>query len=99
MHIRFRPEAGEELAEAAAYLTQRSPRAAEKFLVDIAGASDLLLRFPHASPLIRGGFRRALLRSFAYQLIYRVEGEVIRVYAVAHLKRRPGYWRKRMPRG
>jgi plasmid stabilization system protein ParE len=96
MRVRFEPEAAEELAEATAYLADRSTRAAERFLADVAGAQELLLQFPHAGPPLRNNLRRILLRIFPYQLIYRVEGEEIRVYAVAHLRRKPGYWRKRI---
>jgi toxin ParE1/3/4 len=37
-----------------------------------------------------------LIKRFPYQLIYRVEADTITVYAVAHLKRKPGYWRDRL---
>ena len=40
--------------------------------------------------------RRLLLKVFPYRIIYRVEGEEIVVYAVAHVRRRPGYWRQRV---
>lgn len=98
MRVRFDPEAAEELAEAARYLADRSPDLAERFLSDVAGAKDLLLRFPHASPPLRGGLRRVLLKTLPYQLVYRVEGDEVRIYAVAHLKRKPGYWRRRVQR-
>jgi plasmid stabilization system protein ParE len=96
MRVRFEPEAAEELAEATAYLTDQSARAAEGFLADVAAAAKLLLQFPGAGSPLRGNFRRLLLKTFPYQLIYRVVEEDIRIYAVAHLKRRPGYWQKRL---
>jgi hypothetical protein len=37
-----------------------------------------------------------LLKIFPYQLIYRVDGDEIRVFAVAHVRRRPGHWRRRL---
>ena len=41
--------------------------------------------------------RRVLVRGFPYQIVYgRLPGE-LRVFAVAHLHRRPGYWRARLP--
>jgi len=36
--------------------------------------------------------RRALLPRFPYAVIFMDLGEHIRVLAVAHAKRRPGYW-------
>jgi plasmid stabilization system protein ParE len=96
MELRFEPDAGEELEEATAYFARQSAGTGERFLSDMARTRELLLQFPGAGPPVRGNFRRILLRVFPYQLIYRVEGEVVRIYAVAHLKRRPGYWRKRL---
>jgi mRNA-degrading endonuclease RelE of RelBE toxin-antitoxin system len=37
------------------------------------------------------------LKIFPYRLIYGVDGEEVVVYAVAHVRRKPGYWRKRIP--
>jgi hypothetical protein len=43
--------------------------------------------------------RRVVVRGFPYQLVYgALNGELI-VFAVAHLHRRPGYWRARLGRG
>jgi len=39
--------------------------------------------------------RRILLRRFPYQIVYRLKPDGIVVVAVAHLKRRPGYWKSR----
>jgi plasmid stabilization system protein ParE len=96
MRVRFVPEADEEVSEATAFLFERSPRAAERFLADVDHAIQLLLRFPRlGSPLPRN-LRRLLLKVFPYRIIYRIEGDEIVVYAVAHVRRRPGYWRKRV---
>jgi plasmid stabilization system protein ParE len=96
MRLRFEPEAAKELAEATAYLADQSARTAEGFLADVAAAKMLLLQFPGVGSPLHRNARRLLLKTFPYQLIYRVVNEDIRVYAVAHLKRKPGYWRKRL---
>jgi plasmid stabilization system protein ParE len=36
--------------------------------------------------------RRVMIRRFPYSIVYRVDGEDIRILAVAHQHRRPGYW-------
>ena len=97
MRVVFVPQAREEILEAAAYYRDRSSQAAERFSGDIAGTVDLLLQFPGVGTSISRNARRLLLKNFPYHFIYRVEGDEIRVYAVAHLKRKPGYWRKRLP--
>jgi toxin ParE1/3/4 len=96
MDVRFEPEAAEELSEATAYYSMRSVRLAERYLTDVDGAIDLLLRFPGAGAPLPGNLRRLSLKVFPYRLIYRIQGEEIRVYAVAHVRRRPGYWRRRI---
>jgi toxin ParE1/3/4 len=42
--------------------------------------------------------RRLLLERFPYALIVDVRPETRLVLAVAHLRRRPGYWRARAPK-
>jgi plasmid stabilization system protein ParE len=39
--------------------------------------------------------RRVLVPRFPYQVVYRLMSTEIVIVAVAHLKRRPGYWRRR----
>ena len=39
--------------------------------------------------------RRFLVTRFPYQVVYRVRPNEIVVVALAHLKRRPGYWKHR----
>ena len=39
--------------------------------------------------------RRLLVSRFPYQIIYRVRPRKIVVVALAHVKRRPGYWKDR----
>jgi hypothetical protein len=34
--------------------------------------------------------------NFPFHLVYRLSGSVLRVIAVAHTSRRPGYWRDRL---
>jgi hypothetical protein len=39
--------------------------------------------------------RRCHLKRFQYGLIYRVNGDVIEIVAVAHDRQKPEYWRNR----
>ena len=70
--------------------------AAEGFLEDLADAKDRVLQFPHGGSKIGKGARRLLFRRYSYQLIYRVTADEIIGIAVAHLSRRPNYWRRRV---
>jgi plasmid stabilization system protein ParE len=43
----------------------------------------------------RGSLRRVSLHRFPYNLIYYVSAGEVRVIALAHQRRRPGYWAHR----
>lgn len=96
MRVIYEPAASEELREAVAwYLTEAGPRQAEVLIRDIDARLALLMQHPLAGTPSPNNIRSMPLRVFPYTLHYRVEGDVIRIFAVAHQKRRPGYWQKR----
>jgi plasmid stabilization system protein ParE len=43
------------------------------------------------------GTRTCPLRRFPYHVVYVEEATAVLVVAVAHNRRRPGYWRRRLP--
>lgn len=102
--IRLDPEAEEELASAHARYEASVPGLGEE-LADAVGL--LLIRIqehPRAFPLTAGvsrtlGVRRAVLGRFPFSVIFLELPEEIRVLAIAHQRRRPGYWRSRLRRG
>jgi toxin ParE1/3/4 len=96
MRYSLHPEAREDLREAAEFYRERAGNAlALALLEDFERAIGLLLEHPAVGPIWRHGKRRWLLTRFPYSLIYAVAGDEIRILAVAHRSRRPGYWRGR----
>jgi plasmid stabilization system protein ParE len=97
MIITYEPAARDEIRSALDYITSESGLAAAgAFLTDLLAAERLIGDFPNAHPRTFAGCRRILCAHFPYQLVYRIEAAEIVIYAVAHLKRRPGYWKKRL---
>ena len=96
MTVVYDPAAAQELQDALDYYASISHRLSGRLLDDVEAAVQRIVEMPGAWPPLRGGLRRCLLSVFPYQIIYRVEGEAIRVLAIAHHRRRPGYWRKRI---
>lgn len=66
--------------------------AADEFVNELDRALGLLNRFPELGHASASNTRTLALHSFPYSLIYRLQGDLIRVIAVAHHSRRPGYW-------
>jgi plasmid stabilization system protein ParE len=93
--LRFHDEATAELEEALDWYAVRSPDAQRAFAMAIDHSLASLLAGPLRFAQVMPGFRAVRVEKFPYQLIYRVTGEVAIVVAVAHLKRQPGYWKRR----
>lgn len=53
--------------------------------------------YPAMWPPDLHGTRACRLRKFPYRLVYVEELARVLVFAVAHNRRRPGYWRRRLP--
>jgi len=90
------PEAQLDLREAAGFYRDRGGSAlAQSLLAEFEHAASLLLQHPQLGAAWRHGKRRMLLQHFPYSIIYSVAPDELRILAVAHHRRRPGYWRRR----
>ena len=96
MIYEFHPEAEQEFIEAAAYYEQNVTSLGERFGSEVRRTIDRLLEYPKLGSPIDADLRRLRLTRFPYFLIYSFTSELLRVVAVAHAHRRPGYWRSRV---
>ncbi len=92
--------ASAEMAEAAAWYDERVSGLGERFLGETEGAfaridETPLTGSPWRHRRLPDGVRRMFLRSFPYSAVYILEPRLV-IVAVAHVRRRPGYWVKRL---
>jgi len=66
-----------------------------QFSLELDEAVEWIVESPHRFAPIEDNIRRALLQSYPYAVIYREADKEVLILAIAHGKRRPGYWRKR----
>jgi plasmid stabilization system protein ParE len=92
------PLADAEIEEAAAFYDSRRTGLGRDFVGEIQAAFDQISRQPEAYPVMQRGTRAKLLARFPYSLLFRIEGDTLRIYAAMHQHRRPGYWLGRVPR-
>jgi plasmid stabilization system protein ParE len=71
-------------------------RAAEMFLDEVDRAIERIGAHPGQFPGHASGTRRIVLQRFPYLLVFRETAAGVEVIAVAHGRRRPGYWRDRV---
>jgi plasmid stabilization system protein ParE len=93
--VRFHPAAQQDADEAAAWYAERSVRAAVRFLDELDRVIDLIAHSPDRFRVFDADLRRAIFRRFPFYLVFRADDATVVVLAVAHGKRRPGFWRNR----
>ncbi len=89
------PDAVEEAQAAWQWYLERSQSAADSFLAEIDHGIEAISKAPERWPLFVHGTRRYLFRRLPFQIVYRVANYRIEVVAIAHGRRRPGYWKTR----
>ena len=96
MKVSTHPLAADELVDAAVHYAREG---------SIALGSDLITEFERCVALLQahpglgavwgGRFRRLPIRRFPYSVVYLWSGDALRIIAIAHQRRRPGYWQDR----
>jgi plasmid stabilization system protein ParE len=97
LRVRLSEPASEELTEAVRWYESRRPGLGAELLEAVTATLELIDGQPEigAAAYADPETRRALIQRFPYQVVYRPEQHGVVVIALAHLKRRPGYWKHR----
>jgi plasmid stabilization system protein ParE len=96
MRARFVESARQELLSQIAYYAAINPRTGRQFRQAVESAVIRATAFPNAGTPSRQQTRRVFVRRFPFAIVYRVEGDEIAIYAVAHHAREPDYWSVRL---
>ena len=94
--IEYHPLAKLELQESARWYDDRMTGLGFEFLLEVKSAESKIQKNPDTWPNYEEGTKRFLLKKFPYAIIYLVTEDRIQFIAVAHCKRKPGYWKRRM---
>ena len=93
--VEILPDAEAEIREAFLWYFARSPIAADAFRTETLGAIDRLGINALMWSEDEDAIRRNVLRHFPYTVPYEIRGNTVTGLAVAHQRRKPGYWRER----
>jgi plasmid stabilization system protein ParE len=91
----FHPAATAELEESIEWYAAQSPSAARAFCVAMELALASIAANPERFAFVDERHRACNLQRFPFQIIFHHREDHIRVLAVAHARRRPGYWQDR----
>lgn len=90
------PSALAELKSSISWYLERNEVTANKFVQEIDRAIELILASPQRWPTGDFDTRKFVLRRFPYAVIYYERKSVVRILAIAHGHRQPGYWKDRV---
>jgi toxin ParE1/3/4 len=94
--LSFHPEARMEALEAFDWYSQRSQQVAGAFEEELRDAGRAIEHAPELWAPYLSGTRRYLMKRFPFVVIYRVASGRIEIVAIAHGRRKPGYWKWRL---
>ena len=97
--IKYHEAAESELLNEIGYLELQAKGLGRRFQSEVRRAARFMGQFPESAEELAPGIRKRALRSFRYSLIYSIEKDCLLVLAVAHHRRRPQYWARRVRKG
>jgi plasmid stabilization system protein ParE len=91
----LRPDAEEEIQEAASWYQDRGGGLASEFLRALDACLASVARRPLQYPLVHGEKRRALLRRFPYAVVFAADDDEVVILGCLHCRRDPRRWADR----
>lgn len=93
--VRFLGEAQEELLEQISYYEEHQKGLGDRFRESVEAALTLASVHPKLGSPWKLRTRRVFIKGFPFSIVYRIEHAELIVFAIAHFRRRPTYWRGR----
>ncbi len=93
--IEYLSGARADFDEAFDWYAERSVGAAIRFASAVEVALEAVVKDPDRFPRVSGGCAYCALRRYPFRIVFRNDPQRLVVVAIAHAKRRPGYWRIR----
>jgi plasmid stabilization system protein ParE len=102
VNLRILADAEAEIDSAILFLNEQSPGLGNRYLDEVSQTLEAIvvqpLRFAKLETLPSDEpYRRALLKTFPYAVVFEVIEHDIHVVAVVHTSREPNYWLARLP--
>jgi plasmid stabilization system protein ParE len=94
--VSFHEEASAEFEAAFEWYYLRSEFVASRFVEEMNTAIAAISNAPQRWPIAALGTRKYFLHHFPFAIVYREAASGIQILAVAHGRRKPGYWKKRL---
>jgi plasmid stabilization system protein ParE len=94
--VRLRPEAEQDLVEAATWYEGNQPGLGRQFLDEANETLASIGEQPLAYTVVYRSLRRALLKRFPFAVFFLTNDQDVVVVAILHGSRHPRFWKKRI---
>ena len=94
--VSFSSEAAEETIKAYLWYKQEKPGLEQKFRDNLDMKIDAIKQNPKSSSFVYKNVRSSRMKTFPYNILYRISSSNIQVLAVFHHSRNPKEWKKRV---
>lgn len=95
LEVRLRPEAEQDLADAAAWYEEQRQGLGHEFLDEVLTMLSSIAETPLMYPTVHRNTRRAVIHRFPFGVYFRAESATIVVVAIMHGSRNPRRWKSR----
>lgn len=93
----FHPDARLEYRESAAFYESRRAGLGAVFSMEVEATIGRILETPSRWRQIEQDVHSCRTRTFPYAILYCLAHDSVLIVAIMHLRRKPGYWRERLP--
>ena len=93
--VRFLEEAQNEFLEQISYYEEHQKGLGDRFRESVEAVTALAAAHSKLGSPWKLRTRRVFPKGFPFSVVYRIEPTELVIFAIAHLKRRPTYWRRR----
>jgi plasmid stabilization system protein ParE len=93
--VDYLPGARRDFDESFDWYVERSAQAAIQFANAVGAALLAIAKDPTRFVAVDRVHRGCPVKKFPFRVVYRVVEDRVLVVAIAHAKRRPGYWKRR----
>ncbi|MEO7859122.1 MAG: type II toxin-antitoxin system RelE/ParE family toxin [Nitrospirales bacterium] len=95
IRARFLPEAEVEFAEAVQFYERAKDGLGAAFTLEVERTVERICAFPESGTTFSASSRGRITANFPFWVIYLAEAAEVTIIAIAHQRRKPGYWRRR----
>ena len=96
IQIKIHENAALEFEEAIQWYESKQKDLGKRFRKQVVKHLKLVSQHPKWYPFEKDNIHKAYIPQFPFKILFTVEGDILIVYAIVHMRRKPNYWTNRI---